>query len=71
MDALAQRAGERGIRTIYGFYYPTAKNKMVRDFYGERGFSRVSQDAAGNTKWELSLAVYRPQNTVIQVEDER
>ncbi|MBP3813145.1 MAG: HAD family hydrolase [Butyrivibrio sp.] len=33
MDELVKRALDRGIKSIYGYYYPTAKNKMVKDFY--------------------------------------
>ena len=30
MDALVKKARESGIRTIFGYYYPTAKNAMVK-----------------------------------------
>lgn len=70
MDTLVEKAGERGVSRIYGFYYPTAKNGMVKEFYGQRGFRQVEQDGQGNTKWELFVPDYRPQNKVIKVENE-
>lgn len=69
MDTLAAACKKRGIDTIYGYYYPTAKNAMVRDFYEKQGFSKVSGDEAGNTVWKLELAGgYSQKNHVIQVE---
>lgn len=71
MDALAQKCGERGLKGIRGYYYPTAKNGMVRDFYEMQGFERVSGDDAGNTVWYMDLTRgYRQKNTVIEMENE-
>lgn len=55
MDTLVEKAKERGIRTIYGYYYPTAKNNMVREFYGLQGFTKVSEDDEGNTTWRFDI----------------
>ena len=55
MDELVKRCKERGITAIYGYFYPTAKNKMVIDFYGDMGFEKISSDDEGNTVWKLSL----------------
>ena len=54
MEEFVGRCRERGIRTVRGFYYPTQKNAMVRDFYALFGYSKVSEDAEGNSVWELS-----------------
>ncbi len=68
MDSLIEACREKGIEKIIGYYYPTAKNNMVREFYGERGFNKVSEDADGNTVWEFDLTQdYAKQNTVITV----
>lgn len=70
MDALADACLLRGIRTIRGYYYPTAKNHMVENFYSLLGFSRVSEDEEKNTVWEHSLADgYEHKNHVIQVKN--
>lgn len=55
LDELTARCIARGVRVLRGFYYPTAKNKMVREFYGTLGFTKVSEDEAGNSVWELEL----------------
>lgn len=70
MDALAARCGALGVKTIRGFYFPTAKNGMVRDFYEKQGFQKLSEDPDGSTVWELSLAGYEPKNHVISVNSE-
>lgn len=70
MDTLVKRCREKGVTKIRGFYYPTAKNAMVREFYGVQGFTKVKEDEKGNTEWEFDLTVsYENKNTVIAVED--
>lgn len=68
LDNLCDRAKQRGLKTVKGYYYPTAKNKMVKELYGDFGFTKVSEDADGNTGWELSLSGYEPKNKYITVE---
>lgn len=71
MDELAERALKKGIRRIYGYYAPTAKNGMVRDFYGNLGFTRIREDEAGNTLWMLDLSGgYERKQRVIRVNGE-
>lgn len=60
MDALVADAAARGIATIRGHYYPTAKNGMVRDFFAQMGFEKTEEDAQGNTAWQLAVASYTP-----------
>ena len=43
MDEFVAECKERGIAKIKGFYYPTAKNKMVKDFYGMQGFDKIRE----------------------------
>ncbi len=70
MDVLAETALKRKINVIKGYYYPTAKNKMVEHFYGMQGFEKISEDASGNTEWLLDLThQYIQKNTVIKVEE--
>lgn len=38
MNCLVKRAAERGVKKIIGYYIPTAKNGMVKDFYAGYGF---------------------------------
>lgn len=69
MDGVVHRAKEAGLSKIVGYYYPTAKNNMVREFYNTMGFTKVSEDAEGNTVWEYEIpAEYKNKNTHIEVE---
>ena len=69
LDELVAQCVSAGIHTIRGYYYPTAKNKMVRDLYERFGFTKVSEDDAGNTEWTLETAGYTPQNRYIRVNE--
>lgn len=70
LDTLARRCQERGINKLIGYYYPTKKNGMVKDFYQRMGFDKLSEDEAGNTVWELNIPdTYENKNKVIEVED--
>jgi FkbH-like protein len=70
MDTLVKRCMELGITQIHGYYYPTAKNAMVKDFYGIQGFEKISEDGTGNTEWIFEIdSDYENKNKVIQVED--
>ena len=68
MDELVKKAREKGVKTIYGYYYPTAKNKMVKDFYLLQGFEKISEDADGNITFKLDISGgYNNKNNVIHV----
>ncbi len=69
MDKLVEKAKEKGIKTIYGYYYPTLKNKMVKDFYSTtQGFEEISCDSEGNKIYKLDISNgYTNKNNVIEV----
>ncbi len=69
LDRLTERCKEQGIHTIKGYYYPTAKNKMVKDLYQTFGFEKIEEDNEGNTVWQLNVDSYENKNHVIKVED--
>ncbi len=67
LDALAERAVDRGIRTLRGTYLPTKKNGMVADHYQKLGFTQVSLDPKTNVSvWTLDLPSYTPRNQHIR-----
>ena len=68
MNAVVAEAAARGLRKVRGYYYPTAKNGMVRDFYAGFGFAKVSEEADGSTVWELDVAAYQPKTLHMTVE---
>jgi FkbH-like protein len=68
MDEFVKECKARGIAKIRGCYYPTAKNKMVKDFYKDQGFDKISEDEEGNSFWELDLSKpYESRNIAIKV----
>lgn len=70
MDKLVEVSKNMGIKEIRGYYYPTAKNSMVKNFYELQGFKKESQDKNGNTIWYLKLDnSYKTKNSVINLED--
>ena len=70
MDRVVAECRERGVKRIVGHYYPTAKNKMVKEFFGQFGFVKTSEDDEGNAEWALEdLDAYEPKNNVISVRE--
>jgi len=70
MDTLIHRCIEKGVRTVYGYYYPTAKNNMVREFYNTMGYEKISEDAEGNTVWKYEIPMeYVDRNKYIRVSE--
>ena len=67
LNALVQNAESYGIESIIGYYYPTAKNKMVKEFYKKMGVELVSEDENGNTKWKLNSGTYIPKESAINI----
>ena len=68
MDRLTEECKKRGITRIYGYYYPTAKNKMVDNFYGLQGFTLKNRDDEGNAEWEYEIPVaYENKNRYIEI----
>jgi len=55
---------QRGIRSVRGYYYPTAKNVMVNSFWPQHGFTAIDEAA-----YELELGAV-PEARFIRVETE-
>ena len=56
------------LATIMGYYYPTAKNAMVKDFYQIMGFEKMEETDTGVTIWKFEIpADYEKKNIVIAV----
>lgn len=72
MDELVRRCKMHQIDTIYGYYYRTAKNNMVRYFYRERGFTLLEEQENGDSLWRFEIPQnYEEQNRVIQTERQK
>ena len=67
MDTLVESCKNQGIDTIYGYYYPTAKNAMVKEFYAGQGFEKTEEDEQGNATWTYEIPIeYQYKNEVIE-----
>lgn len=64
LDSLVKRASARGITELHGYYYPTAKNAMVRGLYESFGFEKLSDE-----EWLLKTEGYKNKNKVITTEE--
>lgn len=69
MDTVIAHCIQRGITKIVGYYYKTAKNKMVANFYELQEFKRISLDEHDNSIWEYQINLDTTnKNTVITVQ---
>jgi FkbH-like protein len=67
LDALVTAARGLGLNRLVGRYLPSAKNGMVKDFYGQMGFESLAAAADASTEWGLDLGAYAPRNKHIEV----
>jgi FkbH-like protein len=67
MDELVRICKLREVSTIWGYYIPSAKNRMVERFYDGQGFSLDSLDNSGNKAYSLSVEKYENKNRHIDV----
>ncbi len=68
LDALVHTCLKAGIKGIKGYYYPTAKNKMVEKFYALMGFMLEKTSEDGSTVWYYEIETdYENKNKVIKV----
>ena len=66
LNELARLARARGCQRLEGVYLPTAKNEMVRDFYGRMGFELTSESET-KREFELRLESFKPITTKIEI----
>lgn len=70
MDVLVHVCQEKDISEMVGYYYPTEKNSMVREFYQKMGFTKQSEDQNGNSIWKFCVQKdYRNKNKHIKVKE--
>jgi FkbH-like protein len=66
LNELARLAKARGCTEAKGVYLPTAKNEMVRDFYGNMGFTLTAEDK-NSREYKLALEKFEPLPTRIKI----
>ncbi len=68
LDQFVAEARTRGVVTIVGYYYPTAKNGMVSGLFKEMGFKDVLHKENNESVWSLDISAgYTDKNICIQV----
>lgn len=68
LDEIVDTCVKNGIKEIRGYYYKTAKNAMVKEFYGETlGFEKLSDDGE-SSEWRFVIPDdYQKKNLVIEI----
>jgi FkbH-like protein len=57
----------RGLKRIRVEHVPTAKNGLVREHFAGLGYTKISEDGAGRTRWERELSAdWRPEPVFIE-----
>ena len=65
MDSLVECAEKIGVKKIRGFYFKTAKNKLVETFFDSFGFEKIS-DTGEDKIYILDVADYVPHGKFIK-----
>lgn len=68
MNVLVEEVTKKGIHKIVGYYYPTEKNTMVKDFFAQMEFVKGSEDIDGNAEWGLVVSQYNYKKPHMQIE---
>ena len=68
INRLIEEAKAHGVRRVRGVYLPTAKNRMVKDLYGELGFTLIESDE-NQLVWETDPSTFSPLPHTITIED--
>lgn len=67
LDELVKECLKNNISEIFGYYYKTAKNNMVKDLFASFGFKKINAAENGDSVWKLNTADYTPAGHVIKV----
>ncbi|NLZ46099.1 MAG: HAD-IIIC family phosphatase, partial [Clostridiales bacterium] len=68
LDRFVEECVKTGAKKIKGYYYKTAKNKMVSQLLKTFGFKLVEENGE-DTVWEMYLEGYKNQNHVIKLDE--
>jgi FkbH-like protein len=65
MSRIVEFARQQGLPRIVGRYIRTAKNDMVKNFYANFGFEKISESENGDTEWQLETENFQSVKTFI------
>jgi len=67
-DQLVASAQANSVSTIYGYYYPTAKNGMVSELFEQMDFVKIWRSETGDSTWRFDIPEdYKRKNLLIEV----
>ena len=69
MNTLIYICKKQGISEVIGYYYPTAKNGMVKDFYRNFNFELIEKQD-NKMIWKLDVCKYEEKHTHILIMEE-
>jgi FkbH-like protein len=64
---ILEHARATGVRKLNAVYVPTERNKLVVDHYAKLGFTKVTEEPSGLTRWELALEGAAPDAAPMKV----
>jgi FkbH-like protein len=64
---IVKHARDAGIRKLIGVYKPTERNTLVTDHYAKLGFTKLSDQEGGLSRWELLVEHADPQTAPMNV----
>jgi FkbH-like protein len=64
---ILEHARAAGVSKLTGVYRPTDRNKLVIDHYVKLGFTPVSEEPTGLTRWELPVESADPESAPMKV----
>ena len=64
---ILEHARITGIEKLIGIYRPTDRNKLVVDHYVKLGFTKISEEESGLTRWELIVEEANPESAPMKV----
>lgn len=67
---ILEHARVAGIDKLTATYRPTERNKLVVDHYSRLGFTKVSEEESGLTRWELTVEGADPESAPMTVVSE-
>ena len=68
MNCLVEDAKEKGLKWIYGYYYPTAKNTIVSKFFENYGFNMI-ENVPERVVYVLDINTYQEIATHMVIND--
>jgi FkbH-like protein len=64
---ILEHARAAGVHKLAGTYKPTDRNKLVVDHYAKLGFTKLTEEDSGLTRWELLVEGAEPESAPMKV----